>query len=221
MVASMTAVRGTPSAPGPSGVACVSTTLPAPSPSTIRITTARGPGQLNSAVTGTPDPAGDHGRPPPRRSGPVPAWEWRAPGGWRRRTGAARRNRARGPAGWPARRRARSAPIIVATSTTLSATGGRGGYDGQRRLSRGDCSSTCSRHRHLVEPDPHEHPVVVGGQGPPAGSSAGFEGPARASGTPTGRPPHGDRHSGAPRCGQAPGPTCAEDPSAPRHATSS
>ena len=52
--ASITAVRGRPSGPGRNGVACVSTTLPAPSPSTISIVTVRGSGQLNSACTGTP-----------------------------------------------------------------------------------------------------------------------------------------------------------------------
>ena len=52
--ASITAVRGRPSGPGRSGVACVSTTLPAPSPSTISIVTVRGSGQLNSAYTGMP-----------------------------------------------------------------------------------------------------------------------------------------------------------------------
>src|SRR5579875_2839464 len=54
MTASITAVLGCPSGPGPSGVAWVSTTLPAPSPSTIRITTVLGSGQVNSASTGTP-----------------------------------------------------------------------------------------------------------------------------------------------------------------------
>src|ERR1700742_1014021 len=54
--ASMTAVRGRPSGPRPSGVAWVSTTLPTPSPPVMRMTTVRGSGQQNSAVTGTPSP---------------------------------------------------------------------------------------------------------------------------------------------------------------------
>ena len=54
MTASITAVRGSPSGPAPTGVACVSTTLPAPSPSTMRITMVRGSGLVNSAMTGTP-----------------------------------------------------------------------------------------------------------------------------------------------------------------------
>jgi hypothetical protein len=54
MTASITAVRGCPSGPGRSGVACVSTTEPAPSPSTISIVTVRGSGQLKAARTGTP-----------------------------------------------------------------------------------------------------------------------------------------------------------------------
>ena len=54
MVASRTAVRGRPSGPEPIGVAWVSTTLPVPSPSTMRITMVRASGQLNSATTGTP-----------------------------------------------------------------------------------------------------------------------------------------------------------------------
>ncbi len=57
MTASSTAVRGSPSGPGPIGVACVSTTLPAPSPSTMRITMVRGPGATNSATTGHSEPA--------------------------------------------------------------------------------------------------------------------------------------------------------------------
>ena len=40
---------------GPTGVAWVSTTLPDPSPSTIRITMVRGSGLVNSATTGTPN----------------------------------------------------------------------------------------------------------------------------------------------------------------------
>ena len=54
MVASVIMVSGRPSASTPSGVAWVSTTLPAPSPSTIRITIVRASGQVNSARTGTP-----------------------------------------------------------------------------------------------------------------------------------------------------------------------
>ena len=54
ITASSTAVRGSPSGPGRSGVACVSTTEPAPSPSTISMVTVRGSGQLNAARTGTP-----------------------------------------------------------------------------------------------------------------------------------------------------------------------
>jgi hypothetical protein len=53
--ASITAVRAAPSGPGRSGVACVSTTEPVPSPSTISMVTVRGSGQLNSACTGTPN----------------------------------------------------------------------------------------------------------------------------------------------------------------------
>ncbi len=53
-IASITAVRGSPSGPGRNGVACVSTTEPAPSPSTISMVMVRGSGQLNSARTGTP-----------------------------------------------------------------------------------------------------------------------------------------------------------------------
>ena len=41
MAASITAVRGRPAAPDPTGVAWVSTTLPVPSPSTMRMTTVR------------------------------------------------------------------------------------------------------------------------------------------------------------------------------------
>ena len=52
--ASITAVRGRPAASGRSGVAWVSTTEPAPSPSTISIVIVRGSGQLNTACTGTP-----------------------------------------------------------------------------------------------------------------------------------------------------------------------
>ena len=47
-------MRARPAASGRSGVACVSTTEPVPSPSTISIVTVRGSGQLNSARTGTP-----------------------------------------------------------------------------------------------------------------------------------------------------------------------
>jgi hypothetical protein len=54
ITASITAVRGCPSGPGRSGVPCVSTTEPTPSPSTISIVTVRGSGQLNAACTGTP-----------------------------------------------------------------------------------------------------------------------------------------------------------------------
>ncbi len=54
MVASVTMVSGRPSLFTPRGVAWVSTTLPAPSPSTMRITMVRVSGQLNSARTGTP-----------------------------------------------------------------------------------------------------------------------------------------------------------------------
>ncbi|KIH99832.1 hypothetical protein LP52_04795 [Streptomonospora alba] len=53
MVASTTAVEGTPSRT-PSGVAWVSTTLPSPSPSMMCMATVRGSGQLNAARTGTP-----------------------------------------------------------------------------------------------------------------------------------------------------------------------
>ena len=52
MTASNTAVRGLLSAPGSTGVAWVSTTLPVPSPSTIRTTMVRGSGLVNSATTG-------------------------------------------------------------------------------------------------------------------------------------------------------------------------
>lgn len=51
----MTAVRGRPSGPGRNGVACVSTTEPAPSPSTISIVIVRSSGQVNAARTGTPN----------------------------------------------------------------------------------------------------------------------------------------------------------------------
>ena len=54
MTASRTAVRGSPSTPRPRGVAWVSTTLPEPSPSTMRITTVRDSGLVNSATTGIP-----------------------------------------------------------------------------------------------------------------------------------------------------------------------
>lgn len=54
ITASITAVRARPSGPGPTGVAWV-TTLPVPSPETIRIMTVRGSGQVNSATTGTPN----------------------------------------------------------------------------------------------------------------------------------------------------------------------
>ena len=54
MVASVIMVFGRPCSSEPRGVAWVSTTLPAPSPSTIRITMVRASGQLNSALTGTP-----------------------------------------------------------------------------------------------------------------------------------------------------------------------
>ena len=54
MVASTIIVRGLPSGPGPIGVAWVSTTLPAPSPSVIVMTIVRASGQANSARTGTP-----------------------------------------------------------------------------------------------------------------------------------------------------------------------
>jgi hypothetical protein len=47
-------VRGSPSGPGRNGVACVSTTEPVPSPSTISIATVRGSGQVKAASTGTP-----------------------------------------------------------------------------------------------------------------------------------------------------------------------
>ena len=52
MTASNTAVRGLLSAPGSTGVAWVSTTLPVPPPSTIRTTMVRGSGLVNSATTG-------------------------------------------------------------------------------------------------------------------------------------------------------------------------
>ena len=47
-------VRDRPSGPIPSGVAWVSTTLPAPSPSVMCMTIVRLSGQVNSARTGTP-----------------------------------------------------------------------------------------------------------------------------------------------------------------------
>jgi hypothetical protein len=52
MTASRTAVWGSPSGPRPRGVAWVSTTLPEPSPSTMRMTIVRGSGLVNSATTG-------------------------------------------------------------------------------------------------------------------------------------------------------------------------
>ena len=54
MVASVTMVSGRPCSSRPSGVACVSTTLAVPSPSTMCITMVRASGQVNSARTGTP-----------------------------------------------------------------------------------------------------------------------------------------------------------------------
>ena len=59
IVASVIIVRGRPHGSGAIGVAWVSTTLPAPSPSTMVMTMVRASGQANSARTGTPSRAGE------------------------------------------------------------------------------------------------------------------------------------------------------------------
>ena len=204
-------VRGSPSGPAPTGVAWVSTTLPAPSPSTMRMTTVRGSGLVNSATTGTPK---------------RPMWNVT---GTRNRSGSSGRSASAGGAastsscaneyGWyqaPCHGSSRLAMMSlgshVPTSRVTACNRGSSG-----RAGRIGCVGRAARRRRgPAAPRPARRRRTPG------------RASSRTRGRPSSRRPcHGQisaPHStvpvarSAPRCGQAPGPTC-RPPSVPRHAT--
>ncbi|MCW2718120.1 MAG: hypothetical protein JWR81_1942 [Pseudonocardia sp.] len=212
ITASTTAVRSRPSGPGRSGVAWVSTTEPAPSPSTISIVIVRGSGQLNPAKTGTP-----------RRLPTVNVTSTRkrsSPGGQWIGGAETTRNPANeyGCSQLPCHGSSRLAitssgsqrPITVATAARLRSAGGRGPSTGASR--RGP-SARSSRRTQASTPSSWAGSVRQPGR------------PAAPRARPCQRqiscpPCTGALHSAAPRCGQAPGPTRSV-PSSSRQATSS
>jgi hypothetical protein len=210
-VASMTAVRGRPCSSGRSGVACVSTTLPAPSPSTISMVIVRGSGQVNSAITGTPT-----------RGARVKATSTRnrSSVSGQSTAGADSTRRFANEYGWnhaPCHGSSRLAstssgsqrPIMVATAATLRSGSGRGPSTGASvTASPADSSRTQAS-------TPSSWTGKVRQPRCPSGPSA------RPCQRQTSRPScTGASHRAAPRCGQAPGPACRV-PAPSRQATTS
>jgi hypothetical protein len=211
ITASITAVRGCPSGPGRSGVACVSTTEPTPSPSTISIVTVRGSGQLKAARTGTPSRR-------PRVK--VTSTRKRSSAGGHSSGGALSTLSSANEYGCsqaPCHGSSRLAttssgsqrPIAVATAATLRPRSGRGPRTGAAvAASPAVASRTQAR--------------------TPSSCAGNVRQPGRPS-APRSRPCQrqisrpsctGASHSAAPRCGQAPGPARSV-PSVSRHATTS
>ena len=208
--ASMTAVRGRPMASGRSGVAWVSTTEPAPSPSTISIVIVRGSGQLNAACTGTPNRL-------PRVN--VTSTRKRSSAGGQSIGGAESTLSAVNEYGCsqaPCHGSSRLAitscgsqwPITVATASRPA--GGRGPSTG---ASVTGPSARSSRRTQASTPSSNAGSVRQPGR-PPGPRAMPCQRQTRSS------PCTGASQRAAPRCGQAPGPT-ARAPSAVRQATSS
>jgi hypothetical protein len=221
--ASIIAVRGRPSGPGRSGVAWVSTTLPAPSPSTISIVIVRASGQLNSARTGTPS------RFPTVN---VTSRRNRSSAGGASGAGALSTRNAVNEYGWnqtPCHGSSRLAitssgshrPITVATAATAWSAG-RGPSTG---ASVGVPSAGSPAVSLAWSPAVSSRRTQASTPSSKAGSGRQPGRPVGPSAIPCQR--HmivpsctGASHSAAPRCGQAPGPTCSR-PAPSRQATSS
>src|ERR1700760_1910812 len=198
--ASMTAVGGRPSGHRPSGVAWVSTTLPAPSPSRMRMITVRGSGQVNSAVTGTPRPGATLNVTATRNRSSASATSTSP--------GADSTDSRLNEYGWnhePCQGSSRLAttsvgshtPVMVATESMLVAPGGRAGMTG---WSRGSSPPTASSRTQASTPSSWTGSGLQPAPGP---------GPTRSPCQRHTSAPQSTaaRARGAPRCGQAPGPT--------------
>ena len=162
--ASVTCVRARPSGCGASGVAWVSTTLPAPSPRVMCMTTVRGSGQVKRASTGIPQLLRD-----PERDVQV---EVVLVG-----RGGARRGRVDAQVGERVGMEPGAVPGVEAVRDDVV---GLAGPDHRRhRDEAGPVGRADRQDRGVggllaadgVEPDPRQHPVVVGRQRPPPGAA--------------------------------------------------
>ena len=200
--ASTTAVRGRGDPAGRSGVAWVSTTLPSPSPSTIRITTVRGPGAANSARTGTPSrPVSRKATDTSRRSG-VSSTTVRSVKEY-----GCSQDPCQGSRRLATTSSGSQAPIAVSTASTIRPPAGRCGTWGRFAGS----PPRWSRRTHTSTPSSCAGYGAQAGKPPSSGRS-----PCQWH---TSSPPATTAsHSGAPRCGQEPG-AARSAPSASRHST--
>ena len=162
MVASVTMVRGLPSAPRPSGVACVSTMLPAPSPSVMIMTIVLASGHENSARTGTPQVRLSRNVTSTTRCSsslePSSTTRWLNEYGWNQAPCQGSSRLAMTSSG-------SQIPGAVITAAIDPASGGRRGSVG-----RSVGTSSVDR-----EPDPEQHSVVPGAERPPGPVAARFE----------------------------------------------